>query len=37
MISLDIFTYVGIAFAVAVIIVMFSLCKTKGGCNNSAC
>lgn len=37
MITMDIFTYVGISYAVAVIVVMFSLCKSKGGCNNSEC
>jgi len=34
MASMDIFTYVGISLAIVVIVIMFGLCRSKGGCNN---
>jgi len=35
MVTIDLFTIVGIVCAVAVIAVMITLCKFNGGCNNT--
>jgi len=37
MASIDMFTIVGLISAVALVTVMFTLCKLDGGCNKPNC